>query len=131
MTEPDKPNVLIVLGHGSRHEEGLKVVTETADRLRGQLGEGWIIDVAYMELARPTLEETLAKILDEADAGHVVIMPLFLSLGAHVSLQLPSAVEQLKADYPGQSIVVARHIGADPLLCDIVLGRVHEVFQNK
>lgn len=126
----EQRNALIILGHGSRHAEGLKTVTQTAERLRERLGSMWVVDVAYMELAKPSLAMATAALLQQHRVGHLVIMPLFLSLGAHVSLQLPEAVRQLQEAYPEQSILVARHIGADPLLSDLVMGRIGELLSD-
>lgn len=115
---------LIVLGHGSRRKEGLQVVEETSACVAQHLGERWQVEAAFLELAEPDLASVLESYVQAGDIKQVVIMPLFLALGMHVAVGLPKLVEELQERFPSLDLLLTDHIGADPLLADIVIKRV-------
>lgn len=123
MTEQEqKRKGVVILGHGSRLASGLEVVTQTVERY-AQLHPDWRVEPAFLQLASPGLEDA-AKALAAAGVLEVMVVPLFLSFGAHCANDMPDAVQVLREAYPHMTFRLTPPIGADPLLCDIVEKRV-------
>ncbi len=114
---------VVVLGHGSRYQAGLSVITETAARYQSQHPELAVVP-AFIELAAPSLEESVEALVRE---GHkqVTVVPLFLSFGHHIATDLPHRMDELGRLYPEVRFVTTEPIGADPLLCDIIQARLN------
>lgn len=118
----DKQSV-VVLGHGSRYQEGLTVILQTTERFRMQHPE---LEVrhAFIELAKPSLEDTVESLIADG-FEKITVVPLFLSFGHHIARDLPDRMDKLTAAYPHVELVKTEPIGADPLLCDIIRDRLN------
>lgn len=116
---------VIILGHGSRLQSGLEVVTKTTERFAA-LHPNWRIEPAFLQFARPTLEDA-AKTMNDAGISDVTVVPLFLSMGAHCTKDLPGLCREVMDQYAHMHYRLAKPIGADPLLCDIVEKRLQAV----
>ena len=70
---------VVILGHGSRYQEGLTVILKTTERFREQHPE---LEVrhAFIELAKPSLEDTVEGLIADG-YGRITVVPLFLSFG--------------------------------------------------
>lgn len=98
------PNpVLIACAHGTRDPAGRRAV----ERLVAALGEGADVIAAYVDVQRPTPQEALAA----AGGRPAVLLPLLLSAGYHVEVDLARAARQA-----GGACVVADPLGPHPLL---------------
>jgi sirohydrochlorin ferrochelatase len=128
---PDQTTIkgVIILGHGSRLQSGLEVVTQTAERFAARHPD-WHIEPAFLQFARPTVQDA-ARVMNEAGISNVTVVPLFLSMGAHCIKDLPGLCRQVMEAYPGLHCRLADPIGADPLLCDIVEKRLQAVDEKK
>jgi len=86
---------IILLAHGSSDAQWTRPILALRDRLRSELPAVFIAE-AYMEFARPTLEDTLQDLLrSEAHSSgvkRVLIFPQFISSGGHVMKDLPSII---------------------------------------
>ena len=113
---------VVVLGHGSRYQAGLSVITETAARFQSQHPELKVVP-AFIELAAPCLEDSVSALVED---GHqkVTVVPLFLSFGHHIATDLPHRMAALAEQFPQVTFVTTEPIGADPLLCDIIQARL-------
>lgn len=113
---------VVVLGHGSRYQAGLSVITETAARFQFQHPEMKVVP-AFIELASPRLEDSVVALVEEG-FGKVTVVPLFLSFGHHIATDLPQRMVALEEKFPHVTFVTTEPIGADPLLCDIIQARL-------
>lgn len=120
-------NAIIVLGHGSRNPANIDEFEEIIQMLREKHPSQEIF-YAFAEFSEPSLEDAVAALAKEnEDLARVIIVPLFLSLGNHLTKALPKRMENLWRSYPKISFSVTEHIGADPLLCDIISKRIDSV----
>ena len=99
---------VVVLGHGSRHQAGLAVITETAARYQSQHPELKVVP-AFIELAAPSLEDSATMLIENGYTKVTVV---------------PHRMENLAEKYPQVTFVTTEPIGADPLLCDIIQARL-------
>ena len=119
---------IILLGHGSRLEtanRGLKLVAEELNRRGQYLG----VTPAFLQHADPSIEEVFQK-LAEGGAGRILIMPLFLFEGVHITSDIPAEIEKIRSKYPQLQVVQAGFIGPDPLLADICIQRISDAIRK-
>ncbi|KXZ50539.1 hypothetical protein GPECTOR_16g714 [Gonium pectorale] len=117
----DKVGVVIV-DHGSRKKDSNEMLVEFG-RLYEQLTGQEIVEVAHMEIARPTIEEAVARCA-ERGARRVVIAPYFLSRGRHIQEDIPALVREAQQKHPGLQCTIADPIGIDPLMVRLIGNRV-------
>jgi len=116
---------LLVVGHGSRSEDAVAVFRQIVDEVRGR-GVFAYVEGAHMELAEPGIEE-MVKLLAGKNVNEIIIAPYFLYEGMHLKKDIPDIIAQLVADYPDIEFRMAKPIGFEPVLADILLKRVSEI----
>lgn len=116
----------IVLGHGSRNKETVGEFQQTILRYKMLYPEDEV-SYAFVEFSSPLLEEAVESLLKKEEIEVLVIVPLFLSIGNHLISHLPKRIEVLEKRFPKVRFQLARHIGADPLICTIIKVRSDEV----
>ena len=118
-----KATEIILLGHGSRRAEanqGLIVVAAKVSLLMGQT-----VTPAYMAHDHPSLQEAVeAKIKN--GALKIVIMPLFLFRGIHVSVDIHEELREIRAQHPNVEIVFTKELGADDGIANLAALRIKE-----
>ena len=105
-----KKNLLIV-AHGSRRSESNEEVRALSKKINALECGFDEVSCAFLELATPLIPAGIEKQI-ECGANEIVILPYFLSAGRHVTKDIPSDVEQVKAKHPNINIKIAPHFGA-------------------
>lgn len=116
---------LLVVGHGSRSEEAVAVFRQIVEEVRSR-GMYPFVEGAHMELAEPGMEGAVGA-LYEHDVREVIVAPYFLYEGMHLKNDIPEMVDMLSEKYPDVKFRIARPIGFEPVLADILLKRAGEV----
>ena len=115
---------LVAVAHGSRDPAGQRTVEELLDVVRARR-PGIDVRVAYVQNADPALPQVLAGLAGLAavpahpSAKGAVVVPLLLSRGYHVAVDIARAV----AAHGG---TVTPPLGPDPLLTEALAGRLAE-----
>ncbi|MDX5297821.1 MAG: CbiX/SirB N-terminal domain-containing protein [Gammaproteobacteria bacterium] len=113
-------DAVILLAHGSRDPHWIATFEQLA---APTLGLDIPAFVAYMELARPTLEEAIETAVAKG-AQRVRIVPLFLAAGKHLREDVPAMLKDLQPHYSVPLELLAP-VGEHPALAvaikDIVL----------
>lgn len=109
---------LVIAAHGTRSQAGLATVEEIADRVRIRR-PGISVRVGYLDVAVPTLAETLARV-----QGPACVVPLLLGHGYHASVDIPTVVSTRPS---AAATAVTPVLGADPRLVDALVDRLTEV----
>lgn len=78
------------------YQAGLETV---AARLRAQL-DGALFAVAYNEFCAPTLEESVAELIQRGATEITVTTTMFTPGGSHSEIEIPEILEQLRTQYP-------------------------------
>lgn len=115
---------VILLGHGSIREEANEEVRNMWRMLAEQL-PGMDIRGSFVEVAEPTLERTIGQLAAE-HVERIVIVPMFLTRGNHLSNGIPRILEAMRQQYSHMQIDLTRHLGVDPLLAEIIKNRLRE-----
>jgi Uncharacterized conserved protein len=118
---------IILLGHGSRRAEanqGLLVVAEKVNRLLGQQ-----VTPAYMAHDRPSLPEAVAAKI-QGGAERIIIMPLFLFRGVHVSVDIYEELREIREQHPNVEIIYTKELGADDGIASLATLRIKEALNG-
>ena len=75
--------------------------------------------LAYMEFVEPTLMDVARQCVGQ-QILHLRILPLFLSIGAHLATDVPEQVSQAKAQFPQLKVELLAPIGEDPRLTGLI-----------
>lgn len=115
---------VILLCHGSIREQANVETRAMWKRFKEQL-PNLPLSGAFVEAAEPTLEqEVSARVAEGYDK--IIVVPMFLSRGNHISNGIPRAVSRLQGSYEGVEIEVTKHLGADPLIAEIIKNLIRE-----
>jgi sirohydrochlorin ferrochelatase len=116
---------IILLSHGSRLPEAQATVRAIRDQVVAA-GNFELVEIAALQFNQPDLPAALKTVV-ESGATKVIIMPLFLYQGLHMQKDIPDILKEQRVLYPKINITVTDHIGADPLLAEIIHKRIREV----
>ena len=119
---------LLLIAHGSRQEEANADLREVVSEMRKR-GEFAIVEGAFLELAKPTIEEAGERCVEQG-ATRVIMLPYFLSAGVHVREDLTAIREKLAEQFPGIDFRLAEPLGPHPLLLEIVVERASQAQRN-
>ena len=105
---------LIAVAHGTEDQAGIEVLETLAAAVRAELA-GVPVALCYVDVASPTLAQTLAAV-----AGPAVLVPLLLSTGYHVKVDIPGLVAG-RAE-----VVVTDPVGPDERVSAAAVRRLQE-----
>ena len=128
---PGRETAVIVMGHGSRLNYNSDVVTLNADRLR-ERGYGRVY-IGYNEFNDPKIEDVIPGMIDDG-AEEIIAVPLFISLGKHLTMDVPGklGIEDfsdggiLHRDGRDVELKYAVPVGGDPRLCDVLVEKLRK-----
>jgi sirohydrochlorin cobaltochelatase len=103
-------SAIILFAHGAREAEWARPFESVRDSLRS---EGRRVELAYLEIMTPSLEEA-ARILVAEGIQIVTVVPLFLAQGKHLKHQLPERVAALRRDNASTEFRVTPALGDEP-----------------
>lgn len=113
---------ILLVGHGSRDEEGNVEVDEFAQYWQSKHPD-WRIEVCWIEHARVLPDAGLDKAAEGSD--RVILLPLILNAAGHVKMELPEYLEQARLRHPQVLFLMGRHLGVDERILKLVRMRIH------
>ncbi len=128
---PGKDTRVIVMGHGSRLDYNSSVVELNAKRLEERGYKK--VYVGYNEFNDPKIEDVIPRMIDEG-AEEIVALPLFISLGKHLTMDVPGklGIEDfsdggiIRKNGHEVELKYAVPVGADPRLCDVLAEKLRK-----
>lgn len=117
---------IIIVLHGSllNHTDNLEsFIKKLADALKKEPED---VKYAYLQFGSPSFEETISQYIKE-NIKSIIVHPLFLFSGKHVSLHIPRIIKKFKQNYPEINIVCTKPLGLHEKLIDIIKERIEEV----
>lgn len=115
------PTALLLVDHGSVREEANQTLVAVA-RLIENLRHELIVEIAHMELAKPSIAEGFAKCVQRG-ATEVIVHPYMLAPGRHATEDIPRLVHDVAAKFPNIPYQVSEPLGVDELIATLVLKR--------
>ncbi len=108
---------LVLVAHGTRFEDGRRVVAAIADDVADGLPD-WRTTLAYVDIQDPYVGEVTGRLA--GSTARVLVMPLLLTVGYHVRSDIAGAVDAC----PGATALPP--LGPHPLLADLQAQRLIE-----
>ena len=116
---------IVVFAHGSRIEAANQAVRSAAADL-ARAGHCPIVEAAFLELGRPSLEEA-ADLLVARGVERILIIPYFLTPGMHLERDLPTLVERISKKNKGIQVLVSASLDGHPGLVEILADRARTI----
>ena len=120
---PDRECDVVLIGHGSSDKNARDAFVHSVDAIRPRYRR---VHFCFLELDQPTIEEGIGQAV--ADNPKVILMmPYFLHRGAHVKKDVVKDVNAALGKYGFANAFMAKHLGVDEKLVDLVVERAREV----
>jgi len=113
---------VVLFAHGSRDPEWSRPFERIRKELARRLPHA-TVDLAYLELMRPTLAEAIAA-LAAAGTKSIRIVPVFFGQGGHVREDLPRLVSELARAHGDLELMLEKPIGEDPAVIEAIAGAI-------
>ena len=119
---------LVLPAHGNKDPRRCVPFERIVDAVRGQ-SEKTTVRLAYMEFVEPTLMD-VARECVARQILHLRILPLFLSIGAHLATDVQEQVNRAKEQFPRLEVEVLAPVGEDPRLAGLIQQIVVETLSH-
>lgn len=114
---------ILLVDHGSQMTAANAMLEDVAELVRARTADA--VYVAHMELAEPTIAQAFDRAVEDG-AERVFVFPYFLAPGRHSRHDIPRMCAEAAHKHPGLQWHCAGPIGVDPLLADLIVGRVSQ-----
>jgi sirohydrochlorin ferrochelatase len=108
----DRPPALVACSHGTNDPVGRQAIDQLRDAVSALRPELAVVE-AYVDVQQPELSEVLR------DSGPAVVVPVLLSSGYHVHVDIADAVAAA-----GPAVRMAAALGPDPALVEVLVERL-------
>lgn len=85
---------IILIDHGSRRSKSNEQLQHIAQIYQSRVPSDYIVKAAHMEIASPSIKDTLLELVHDENISKVVCHPYFLSPGRHVTEDIPELIEE-------------------------------------
>lgn len=109
---------IVLFAHGARDPEWARPFERIRDRIRASRPE-WPIQLAYLELMDPPLDEAVAALVEEG-ASSITVFPLFMAAGGHLKEDLPRIVAGLRDKHSHVPISMQPPVGEVPEILEAI-----------
>lgn len=120
---PDKECDIVLIGHGSSDKNARDAFIYTANAIRPYYRN---VHFCFLELDQPSIEEGIGQAVAN-DPKVILMMPYFLHRGVHIKTDVAKDVIAALDKHNFKNAFMARHLGVDEKLVDLVLERAREV----
>ena len=118
--ENSKLPALLLVAHGSRLQASNEEVKSMTKALTQRLHHRFsFISCAFLELAKPSIPEGIEACADYG-ASKTLILPYFLSSGAHVARDIPAIVEEKRKQHPQMRIELGDYCGRSKKMIELL-----------
>lgn len=92
-----KKTANVLLAHGSSDPRWQQPFVSLTDVVAATIGKDTHIELAYMELCEPSLNQVAEK-LSQQGYEHIEIYPVFFAAGRHLRKDVPAQLEALEKE---------------------------------
>lgn len=115
---------LLVVGHGTRNNDGVAEFSRLVERLAKRLADDEIeVAGGFIELSPPPLTEAVSALVASGHR-HLVALPLVLVAAGHGKGDIPGAMMREQVRHPGLTYSYGRPLGPHPALLSTLEQRV-------
>ena len=120
---------VLVIGHGSRLPYNKETIIFQSERLKEK--GLTLVRYAFNEFDEPIIEDVMSE-LAASEVEEIIVLPLFISKGAHLKNDIPGKIgleDKVSSGYyehDGKKVCVkyALPIGDDPRLTDVIASKI-------
>jgi len=123
ITYPDKECDILLIGHGSSDNDARDAFVYIADSIKQTYRN---VGFCFLELDSPNIQEGIKQSLDKRPRA-LILMPYFLHRGAHIKRDVKEEVSKALKENENSSVYMARHLGVDSKIIDVIIERAREV----
>jgi sirohydrochlorin cobaltochelatase len=120
-----QPPALLIVGHGTRDDDGAEAFRRFVDDLRDRLAHV-PVGGGFIELSPPPLADAVADLV-AGGARRFAAVPLVLVSAGHAKGDIPAALAREKDRHPGTDYTYGRPLGPHPSLLAVLERRLDEV----
>jgi len=117
---------ILIISHGSRDRSARQQFKWLVQKY-GKRHPDFKISHAFLELAQPSIPKALESLVHTNKTIEVLILPLFLFSAKHVRKNIPEILRTFKKKNPKVKIKLAKPLGSDPRLLDILDRRLEKI----
>ncbi len=110
---------LLIVDHGSRLPEAHAHLERIAEQVRRE-SPGLAVYVAHMDVAEPSIEQAIDACARDGVTG-LVVHPLFLVPGRHLTDDVPKLVELAARRHPGLDVRITPATGSASGIASLIL----------
>ena len=115
---------IILVDHGSRIRESNAMLEQVAEQFAARFADRYdIVEPAHMEIAEPSIATAYERCVNRG-AAHLIVCPFFLGPGKHWTQDIPELARAAAEAFPDTRYRVARPLGIDDLILDLLAKRV-------
>lgn len=114
----------ILLAHGSRKEEANEEIRQMTEMVQ-ETDRDRFYETAFLSLGYPQLADAVESLVKKG-CEKIIIMPMFLVTGSHITGDIPDKILLQEAAYPNVKFVLTKHFGSHSGVIDIVRERIKE-----
>lgn len=115
---------LLIAGHGSRDEQGVREFLSFVDGVRALL-PGTDVAAGFIELSRPPVPDAVDDLVARG-ATDIAVVPLMLLQAGHAKDDIPALVARERLRHPGVRFRYSRALGIHPDVLAVVDDRLDE-----
>lgn len=115
---------ILLIGHGSRDDDGNQEFIEFVDAVRKELPNR-DLEASFLEFADPDIDAGIEACVLRG-ATRIVAVPVILLAASHVKLEIPEFLERGRLAHPGVEIVYGRNVGLHEAILGLLLERFRE-----
>lgn len=119
----DRECDVVLIGHGSSDKNAREAFIHAADAIRVRYRS---VHFCFLELDRPNIEEGIGRAVAN-DPRVILMMPYFLHRGVHIKTDVIKDVNAALEKHDFKNAFMARHLGVDEKLVDLLVERASEV----
>lgn len=79
---------ILLLSHGSRLDQGEKVIKAYTDMYKEEFPEA-IVEYGFMEMREPNIPQSITKLTKNNDLEKIIVVPVFVAHGLHTKRDIP------------------------------------------
>jgi sirohydrochlorin cobaltochelatase len=119
---------LVIVGHGTRDEQGAADFRAFVDRVRTRAP--FDVDGGFIELSDPPVAEAVGRL---ADRGHrrLAAVPLVLVAAGHAKGDIPGSLARERLRHPGLTFAYGRPLGVHPTILALLEARLDAVLPRE
>jgi sirohydrochlorin cobaltochelatase len=120
---------LLIVGHGSRDADGIAEFLDLGRHFRGRLPDV-PVEIAFLEFARPTIQQGIDRLAQEGTKT-IVVIPGVLMAAGHAKNDMASEVRLARQRHPALDVRMGNALDVDHRLLQLCRLRYQEALASR